>query len=73
MQSLITAGIAVLLAVTGGIILQHTALRELFYIRCGLEEGGCCAVLILLYLLISLIMPYLMIHKNSVREILKTN
>lgn len=73
MQSLITAGIAALLAVTGGIILQHTALRELFYIRCGLEEAGCCAALILLYLIISLIMPYLMIHKNSVREILKTN
>lgn len=72
-QSLITGTDAGALAVIAGILLQNTSLKELFYIRFGLWEAGCCAALVLMYLIISMFMPFLMIHKNSVREILKAN
>ena len=72
MQSLMTAGGAVLLAAIGGIVLRFTPLRETFYVSFGIWQILICGVLILLYLLVSLLMPWVMLRKNTVREILKT-
>lgn len=71
-QSLMTAGGAVLLAAAGAVVLRMTALREIFYITLGIRQVLICGALILLYLCISLLMPWAMLRKNSVREILKT-
>lgn len=71
-QSLMTAGGAALLAAVGAVVLRLTALRETFYVSFGIKQMLICGALILLYLAVSLLMPWVMLRKNSVREILKT-
>lgn len=71
-QSLMTAGGAALLAAVGAVVLRLTALRETFYVSFGIKQMLICSALILLYLAVSLMMPWVMLRKNSVREILKT-
>ena len=73
LQSLMTAGAAAAAALICGAVLQHTSLRELFYVKPGGWQLLSCAAVIGIYLLISLWMPHLMLRKNSVREILKSN
>ncbi len=72
LQSLLTAILAGILAAAGAIILQYTPLKETFYVTVGIWQILCCGALILVYLLISLLMPKIMLTRNSVREILKT-
>lgn len=72
LQSLITAAAAGILAAAGAVALQYTPLRESFFVSFGIWQVVGCGALILLYLLISLLMPKIMLSRNSVREILKT-
>ena len=66
LQSLMTAGAAAAAALICGAVLQHTSLRELFYVKPGGWQLLSCAAVIGIYLLISLWMPHLMLRKNSV-------
>lgn len=72
LQSLLTAILAGILASAGVFVLQYTPLKESFYVTVGIWQILCCGGLILVYLLISLLMPKIMLSRNSVREILKT-
>lgn len=72
LQSLLTAAAAGILAAAGALVLQFTPLKESFYVTFGGRQILCCGALILVYLLISLLMPKIMLSRNSVREILKT-
>lgn len=73
LQSLMTAACAAVLALGCGIVISHTSLREAFYLHFTvwlLPAGG---AVLLIYLAVSLLMPWLMLHRSSVREILKSN
>lgn len=72
-QSVISAFVAVLLALTGMILIEFTALSELFLI---LWNGYLIAVLtgmVLIYLLFSMLMPVMMLHAATPNSILKSN
>ena len=70
-QSLISAAAAGILALIGGIVIAKTPLRETFYLHGTVWLVPVTAAILLLYLAISLLMPYLMLRKNSVREVLR--
>lgn len=73
LQSLMTAAGAGLLALAGGIVISHTALKDTFYLHFTLWLLPAAAIILLLYLAVSLLMPWLMLRRSSVREVLKTN
>lgn len=70
-QSVMTASAAAVMAFVGGAVISRSALKDTFYLHLNgwvlLVSGG----VILLYLAVSLLMPYVMLRRNSVREILK--
>lgn len=72
-QSLISAAMAGILAMIGGIVIAKTPLRETFYLHGTVWLIPVTAAILLLYLAVSLLMPFLMLRKNSVREVLRAN
>lgn len=72
-QSVITAFAAAVIAVIGGAVISTSALRDTFYLQLNGWVLLVAAGVILLYLAVSLLMPHVMLRRNSVREILKSS
>lgn len=72
-QSLISAAAAGILALIGGIVVAKTPLGETFYLHGTVWLIPVTVAILLLYFAVSLLMPYMMLRKSSVREVLREN
>ena len=69
-QSLMIGGAAVICTGVAWIILQNTALGDSIRLILNLPLAGTLAGVVMLYLCISMLMPLLIIGKNTPKEIL---